>query len=201
MNKKGFLITIYGINNIGKTVHSKKLINKLKLFGYDPVYVKYPVYDLDPTGPEINKIIRSKEKQSVSEEKLQTLFMQNRVDFEPTLNKYINEGKIIVAEDYRGTGIAWGTAKGLSQDWVENINKNLKKEDFAILMVGKRDLRARESVHLHENDDELFEKVALVFENLALKNGWTIIPVQEKIEDTAKMIWDSVVNFIEQQKN
>lgn len=194
--KKGFLITIYGINNIGKSTHAKKLVDKLKNEGYDAVYVKYPVYHLEPTGPAINKIIRSLGAQTVSEEELQTLFMQNRADFEPTINKWIDEGKIVVAEDYKGTGIAWGTAKGLDQKWVEELNGNLKKEDFVILMTGKRDMKAKELTHLHERDDVLVERVGDVLKALADKNGWHIVEVQDEIVATAALMWKEVSGFL-----
>lgn len=190
--KKGLFITIYGINNIGKSTHSKRLVERLKSEGYDTVYVKYPVYSLEPTGPMINKILRSDGAQDLPEEQLQTLFMQNRKDFEPTINKWLNEGKIIIAEDYTGSGVAWGTAKGMDQKKVEEINSELKKEDFSILMVGERDVRAKEHGHIHESDDELVMKVDKVLRKLAEENGWKIVNVQPKIAETAELIWRAV---------
>jgi len=189
---KGIFITIYGINNIGKSTHSKRLVGRLKREGYDTVYVKYPVYELEPTGPRINEILRSSGSQSMTEEELQTLFMQNRKDFEPTINKWLNEGKIIVGEDYTGSGVAWGTAKGMDQDRVEEINSELLKEDLSILMVGERDIRAKEHGHIHESDDDLVMKVDEVLRKLAQKNSWEIVDVQPKIEDTAELIWKVV---------
>ncbi len=189
---KGFFITIYGINNIGKSTHAKKLVERLRKEGYDTEYVKYPVYKLKPTGQRINEILRSDKKQNISEGELQTLFMQNRKDFEPTIEKWLAEGKIIIAEDYIGSGIAWGTAKGLDQDKVEQINSTLKKEDFSILMVGERDIRAKEHGHIHESDDELIDKVDNVLRQMAKEKGWHVIHVQEKVRDTAELIWEAV---------
>ncbi len=189
---KGIFITIYGINNIGKSTHAKKLVKKLESEGYDTVYVKYPVYSLEPTGPRINEILRLNKVQDISEEDLQTLFMQNRKDFEPIINRWLNEGKIVVAEDYTGSGVAWGTAKGMDQKRVEEINSELLKEDFSILMVGERAIDAKEHGHIHESDDELVMKVDEVLRKLARRNGWKIVHVQPKIEDTAKLIWEAV---------
>lgn len=194
---KGCLITIYGINNIGKSTHARKLTERLKAEGYDAVYVKYPVYDLEPTGPEINRILRSSKGQTVSEEELQTLFAKNRADYESVIKKWIAAGKIVVAEDYTGTGIAWGTAKGMQMERVEELNAGLLKEDFVILMTGKRDMKAKEHSHLHESDDALVEKVGEVLKELAVKNGWRTVEVREKIEDTAERIWKEVKTFLE----
>lgn len=59
---KGKFITFYGVNNIGKSTHARMLSEKLKKEGYDPVYVKFPIYDLEPSGPLLNKIIRKSVK-------------------------------------------------------------------------------------------------------------------------------------------
>ncbi|MFC1616445.1 dTMP kinase, partial [Patescibacteria group bacterium] len=136
--KKGKFITIYGINNIGKTTQSKLLVENLEQAGYDVIYVKYPVYSIEPSGPFINKILRNSNNQSISEEELQSWFVLNRYQYQPKLIQFLNEGKIIVAEDYSGTGIAWGTAKGVNQSWLESINNNLLKEDLAIMLEGQR---------------------------------------------------------------
>ena len=193
---RGVFITIYGINNIGKSTHCKRLTEKLNANGYDAVFLKYPIYDCPPTGPVINDILRSNEPQNISEEELQTLFTQNRRDFEPTLKKMLDEGKIVVAEDYAGTGIAWGTAKGLPKKWVENLNAGLIKEDLAILIQGERVTKAKESKHIHETDDKLVDRVGHILNNLSEENGWRIVPLQKEKEETAALIWKIVKKFL-----
>lgn len=194
---KGAFITIYGINNIGKSTQAKRLVESLNQKGYNAIFLKYPLYDLEPTGPEINSILRSNfVEQTVSEKKLQTLFMQNRKDYEKTLIKMIDEEMIIIAEDYAQTGIAWGTAKGLDEEWVEELNSDLLKEDFAILMVGTRSLHARESNHIHETNDKLVQKVGEVLKKRASKMGWKIVEVQPEKADTANLMLDAVENFL-----
>ncbi len=193
--KKGFFITIYGINNIGKSTHARLLTKRLIREGYDAVYIKYPIYELKPTGPEINSILRSAGKQKVDEEQLQTLFMRNRKDYEPQLKKLLAEGKTVVAEDYTGTGLAWGTAKGLKLSLVEKINKGLLREDLAILITGRRDLRAIEKVHIHETNEALVEKVGMILLQLAQKYGWIKIGLQARIDDTAELIWKEIKRF------
>lgn len=192
----GLFIAIYGINNIGKSTHARRLVKRLAGQGFDAVYLKYPVYDLEPTGPLINSILRKEGKQKMSEEQLQTLFMQNRRDYEATLKKMLAEGKVVVAEDYTGTGLAWGTAKGLKLDFMEKLNRGLLKEDLAFLITGKRDIRAMEKTHIHERDDKLVEKVGKVLLELAAKYGWIQIELQEEIDDTARLIWKEFTRFL-----
>lgn len=193
---RGAFLTLYGINNIGKSTHAKRLVERLKQEGHKAVYLKYPIYDLDPTGPKINEILRHKGGQDVSEQELQTLFMQNRKDFEPQLKKILDEGTIVVAEDYTQTGISWGTAKGLEESWVEELNHDLLPEDFSLLIVGERARKAIEAGHIHETNDDLVRKVAEILERRATRFGWNVIQLQPTKDETAALIWRAVQKFL-----
>lgn len=188
----GLFIAIYGINNIGKSTQIRSLLQRLHQHGISAVSIKYPVYDLEPTGPQLNAVLRSQNSQQISEEELQTLFMQNRKDFEPKLEELLKEYQVILAEDYTGTGIAWGMAKGLTQEYLEDLNKNLRKEDYAFLLKGKRTIAAKESQHIHESDDLLVLKVGSIFEQLALQKNWHVIDVQPKPSQTTDLLWQEL---------
>lgn len=190
---QGRFITLYGINNIGKSTQAKLLVERLKKEGKKAVYLKYPIYDLEPTGPKLNSILRSKE-QTVSEEELQLLFVQNRIDFEPQLLRYLEDGYYVVAEDYIGTGIAWGASKGADLQWLEAINAPLLHEDLPIYMKGKRFLQAKEDVHIHETNDELIKRCEETFDLLAKKLSWNLVQATGSLEEVAENIWQIVVD-------
>lgn len=194
--KKGKLITLYGINNIGKSTQAKLLVENLRKEGHDTILVKYPVYDMKPSGLYLNDLLRGSLKQSISEDELQMWFTLNRYQFQEQLNEWLSEGRVVVAEDYTGTGIAWGTAKGANLNWLIEINKNLLKEDLAIFLKGKRNMHAKEIQHIHENNDELVEACQFIMENLADQFGWKTINVKPSIGDTSKDIWEIVDKFL-----
>ena len=185
-------ITLYGTNNTGKTTHAKILKNRLEALGKKVKIVKYPVYDLEPTGPYLNDFIRAHKNQDITEAELQMWFSLNRYQFEPQLKKWLEEGYIVIAEDYTGTGIAWGTAKGLDTSWLEKINFYLLQEDLAILIDGPRILSAKEKQHIHEGNDDLVEKTRQVLQDLSEKYGWKTVMLQDRVEDTAELIWEIV---------
>ncbi|MEK9133035.1 MAG: hypothetical protein AAB606_05015 [Patescibacteria group bacterium] len=193
---KGKFITLYGINNIGKTTHAKRLVERLNKLGKKAVYIKYPIYDQNPTGPFLNDQLRRKKHQTIGENELQLWFVLNRYQFEPKLKKMLKEGRIVVAEDYTGTGIAWGTAKGANRRELENMNKFLVHEDFAVFMNGQRKMSSKESKHIHESNDALVHKCQAVFRNLARKYGWHTVKVAEDKEVTAARIWETVQRFL-----
>lgn len=185
----GIFIAIYGINNIGKTYHAKRIVARPQKLGKKAVYIKYPIYSQKPTGPLLNRVLRSHGKQHMREEELQLWFVLNRYQFEPKLKSMLRAGKIVVAEDYIGTGIAWGMAKGASQRELENMNKFLVQPDRVFLLDGARKFNAKEKKHLHEQDDLLSEKCQKIYRKLARKYGWKIIQVDPDRDITAARIW------------
>lgn len=193
---RGKFITLYGINNIGKSTQAKLLMSSLQKHGYKAVFLKYPIYDLEPTGPKLNTILRHEGEQKLSELELQTLFTQNRKDFESQLTALLDAGNIVVAEDYIGTGIAWGVAKGVPLETMEKLNEDLLREDLSILCVGPRHLSARETNHIHETNDDLVNSVEGVLQLLCKKYGWKTFVMKKRIQETADALWELVANFL-----
>ncbi|MEK9160146.1 MAG: hypothetical protein AAB383_05465 [Patescibacteria group bacterium] len=185
-------ITLYGINNIGKSTQAKRLVDRLKAEGRDAVYVKFPVYDVEPTGRYLNEFLRSGGAQSITEQELQMWFTLNRYQFQPTLQEWLAEGKIVVAEDYTGTGLAWGTVKGASTEWLETLNDGLVKEDLAILLDGERFGHAAEKEHIHESNDAFMNRSRQVHLELGERYGWVKVPVLGNAEEVEERVWSVV---------
>jgi len=194
------LLTLYGINNIGKTTHTLRLVEKLKQEGFDVVRVKYPVYDVPPSGDFLNQALRSGKPQTISEQELQLWFVLNRWQFQPTIEQWLKQGKIVVAEDYIGTGIAWGTTKGVETSRLEILNEGLLKEDLAILLDGERFTEATEKGHLHETNNELIARCRTVHLELAQRYGWQKVEVQPNPDDTFARIWAYVEKKLQSEK-
>jgi len=193
---KGRFITIYGINNIGKSTHAQILTERLIEEGYDAEFLKYPNYMVEPSGPFLDHVLRGDDAQEISEEELQLWFVLNRFQFQGEIEKKLAEGKTLVVEDYIGTGIAWGMAKGLDRKWLESINEPLIKEDFAVMLVGQRHTSAKEAKHIHEQNDALAEKCRLVHDELAERYGWKKVQMQDEIAETAGLLWETVSKFL-----
>ena len=190
--KKGKFIVFYGINNLGKSTQAEILINHLKKEGIKAEYLKYPIYDLKPTGPFINKVLRSGKKQEISEEELQMWYTLNRFQYEPKLKAKLEKVIWIIAEDYIGTGLAWGWAKGANLEYLENMNRPLLSEDLAILFIGKRFMDGKEEKHLHEENDNLMIKCQGKHLLLGKKYHWRKISANGSREEVAEKIWKVV---------
>ncbi len=188
-------ITIYGVNNMGKSTHAQLLVENLQRMGKEAVYVKFPVYKEHPTGPYLDSALRAP-KQVISEEELQLWFVLNRHQFQDSLKAYLDKGVIVVAEDYIGTGIAWGWAKGCDIDWLKEMNRFLIKEDLSILITGERAMHAVEPEHIHETDDEMINLVRKHLLILAEERKWQRVELQPAKHQTQKLILDVVKKHI-----
>lgn len=208
-NKRGKFIVIYGPNNLGKSTQAARLTSTLIANRKDVLTIKYPLYNLKPTGQIINKIIRQEvlEKQKLTSEiELQKIYAQNRRDFQDNLIATLNSGINVVAEDYKGTGIAWGMTQGLDIKKLESINNDLIDPDLAILLDGERFIKSKEVVHRYENAEkweairqlnlfapnESWQRNREIHQFLAKRYGWEMVNANGTIEAIADNIWKLV---------
>ncbi|RKW24224.1 hypothetical protein D8B45_00350 [Candidatus Gracilibacteria bacterium] len=181
--QSGKLIVLYGINNLGKTTQAHLLIDRLRAKGLQAEYLKYPIYDLAPSGPLLNAYLREGNPNQLSSSEFQLLQVINRTQYDSTLKNKLENGIWIIAEDYTGTGIARGTGAGGDQAFLEKINSHLHKEDLAFFFDGERFSSGIEKVHQHEQNNELMNKVRLIHQNLAQKLSREPINANLSIEE------------------
>lgn len=185
-------IVFYGVNNLGKTTQAKLLVERLRREGVKAEYVKYPVYALSPSGPLIDEYLRGGNPHGFSPREFQLLQALNRTHYEPTLREKLSSGTMVVAEDYVGTGIAWGVGTGVLPKFLKTVNSHLLKEDIAFHFTGKRFVESAEETHAHEQDAALMARVAAAHELLAKEYGWIPIPANDPREAIHERIWKIV---------
>jgi dTMP kinase len=121
---KGKFIVLYGINNLGKTTQAKLLVEKLNSAGLKAEYLKYPIYGLEPSGVLLNNYLREGNKYNLAPREAQIIYALNRTQYEKELLNKLENGITIIAEDYAGTGLAWGMAAGVDENFLKDINRN-----------------------------------------------------------------------------
>ena len=197
--ERGKMIAIYGINGIGKTTQVELLVKYLKSLGINANRQKYPVYDLEPEGPFINNYLRNeafRTNNPKTTHELQYIYMNNRLSYESTLQDRLTSGEWIIAEDYTGTGVAWGLAWGGDLNYLEKINKNLLLENLSILIDGERFLTAVETTHRNEMDVERLNLCKNFLRLLASRYNWTKVNANNKVLEVQKNIKLAVSNLI-----
>ena len=92
--------------------------------------------------------------------------------------------------------MAWGMGAGVDKQFLLDLNKDFRREDLAILLVGKRFMSGKEDNHLHEADHEFTDKVDKIHRDLAAEFGWKIIDANGSIESVAEDIWSTVKSIL-----
>jgi len=198
-NYPGKLIVFYGINNLGKSTQAKLLVERLKANGYQAEYLKYPIYDLNPSGLILNDYLRNANPHQLSAKEAQIIYSLNRTQYQDELIAKLKAGINVIAEDYKGTGIAWGLGAGVEEDFLKKVNSHLIAEDLVFLFDGERFRHAIENNHKHENDDDLMIKVRWAHLKLREEYGWWKINANLAIEEIHEEIWRGVRNLLEGQ--
>jgi len=190
--KKGLFVVLHGINNLGKTTQAKLLVEKLQSEGHKAEYMKYPVYDLDPSGKILNNYLREGNKYNLAPREIQTIYALNRTQYESTLKEKLESGVNIIAEDYTGTGICWGIGAGVDEEYLKLINSHLLKEDLDFLFDGERFTESTEKNHKHETDEELLEKVRQAHLRIGEELDWKKINANLTIPEIHAILWEEI---------
>ncbi len=198
MNKyPGKLIVFYGINNLGKSTQAKLLVERLKANGYQAEYLKYPIYDLAPSGQMLNDYLRNANPYGLHSREAQIMYAMNRTQYQADLIAKLKAGINVIAEDYKGTGIAWGLGAGVDEKFLKEVNSHLISEDLVFLFDGERFRQAIENNHKHENDEDLMTKVRWAHLKLREEYGWWKINANLAIEEIHEEIWVTTRNLLE----
>ena len=192
METKGKFIVLYGINNLGKTTQAKILVEKLNKQNIKTEYIKYAIYDLTPSGVLLNDYLRKGNLYKLTPREAQIIQVLNRTQYETTIKEKLSKGITIIAEDYTGTGLAWGMGANVDEKFLKYVNSHLLKEDLAILMDGTRFSESIETNHEHETNNGLTNKVRLMHLKLAEEYSWPIVNANDNVETVHKHIWKQV---------
>ncbi|MBL7058626.1 dUTP diphosphatase [Patescibacteria group bacterium] len=187
-------IVLYGINNLGKTTQAKLLVNRFISAGHKAEYLKYPVYDIEPSGTILNNYLRKGNQLNLTVREAQIIYALNRTQFEYMLMQKLDDGVHVVAEDYVGTGLAWGIGTGVNENFLRHINSHLLKEDIGFLLDGERFKESTEHNHKHETQDELMINVRHIHQQLGREFGWHKINANEGVPQIHAKIWEIIKN-------
>lgn len=190
---RGKFIVLYGANNLGKSTQMDLMEQAWREMGRPYARIKYPIYD-SPTGIIINQVLRGGDKGRVEmdDRDFQKLYADNRREFEVILCQMLEEGDVL-AEDYVGTGMAWGLTKGVSREELDSFNAGLLEPDIAILLDGERFSSGIEKGHRHEcAGSETWELNRRIHRELADECGWAVVNANESAEVVHKNLLEEV---------
>jgi dTMP kinase len=129
---KGLLITIEGIDGVGKTTQTRILVEYLRERGYDVLQLREPTDGV--WGKKIKNL--TKHGRNVSPKEECHWFLKDREeDVENNINPALSQIKIVVMDRYYYSTIAYQGALGLNTDRIREENEKFApRPDLVIIL-------------------------------------------------------------------
>jgi dTMP kinase len=223
--EKGVFIVIEGTDGSGKTVQTKKLVENLKAADKDVETIEFPQYGQKSAGL-VEEYLNGKygSAEEVGPYRASIFFACDRYDASFKIKKWLEEGKIVIANRYTSANMGHQAGKIKDKEerdkyleWLENLEFNIfqiPKPDVTILLFmppkigqelvdkkGHRDYVGGNKRDIHEADLDHLKNAAEAYKYVAEKYTWLVIdcaPNNElrEIEDISKEVFEKIIEII-----
>lgn len=218
-------IVVEGTDSSGKKTQTELLINRLKNEGKDVEKVDFPAYET-PFGEMVARYLRGEfgSLKSVAPEVANLLYTIDRYQFKDQMVEKLKKGKILIANRYLESNIAFQGAKFEGDEkrrfiqWIKDCESRLPQADVIVFLDipidaaaslmekrGDKTYLKGKKKDIHESDVRYQENVRKTYLEEGRANGWIIIDCAEKrgsswriksIEDVHAEIWEKIKSLI-----
>jgi dTMP kinase len=131
-SNRGILITIEGIDGVGKTTHAKMLADFLNGKGYDVVQLREPTDGF--WGKKIKKL--TKHGRNVTPKEECQWFLKDRMeDVQNNISPALKNGKIVIMDRYYYSTMAYQGALGLDLNKIREANEKFAPKPDLVLIL------------------------------------------------------------------
>jgi len=192
---KGLFIVIEGLDQSGKKTQTNLLASRLRKAGYSVEIISFPDYTT-PIGREIRRYLDG--KRDFGPEIRQFLYIANRWERKNDLENWLGKGRIVIADRYTQSNLAYGLANGLDLQWMINLERGLPKADVTIVLDIRVDTafkRRKTKRDVYERDKAFLKRIRSSYLTLAKKFDWFLVNGEEPKEPVAENIWKIISRF------
>jgi dTMP kinase len=179
------LIAFEGLDQSGKQTQAEMLRDWLKQDGRKARLVSFPDYGTS-IGEEIARALQGEREYGA--DVMQLLYVANRYERKPDLQRWLDGGIILVADRYVASSIAYGEAQGLEPAWLTDIQRFLPAADLTIML----DIAPETAVHRKAVDRDRYERdlamqhrVRQSYGRQAADGGWIVVDGERSKEAIA----------------
>jgi dTMP kinase len=197
LGRSGYIISIEGIDAVGKQTQTLLLEAWLRKNKMATVTLSFPDYET-PIGKEIHSFLSG--NRSLLPELQHMLFAANRWEKAPLINRYREAGRTIVINRYSESNIVYGMANGLDIEWLKTLEEGLPKSDTVIVLDApvkgllSRRGKSRDS---YEKSVRLQERARKLYKDLAPRFGWNVVDAGGDKET----VHESIVEVVKKRMN
>jgi len=128
---RGLLVVFEGLDQSGKQTQAERLRDRLAGAGRAVRLLSFPSYET-ALGAEIGRAL--KEERHYPADTMQLLYVANRFEWRPEIERELARGTIILCDRYLASSIAYGEAQGLDPVWLTEMQKYLPQPDLTVLL-------------------------------------------------------------------
>jgi dTMP kinase len=177
------LLSFEGIDASGKNTQSRLLFDYLgSKSGFHAEYLTFPDYGT-AIGAEIQAFLTGKKEYGLEARHL--LYAANRYEKKATIERWLSDGKVIIANRYCESNLAYGVANGLSLEWLKEIESKMPQSDYIFLLNADPELSQSRKERLrdrYEADLSFLGRVSSVYNALAVPGRWFAIDANQPRE-------------------
>ena len=182
---KGLLIAFEGLDQSGKQTQAERLKSEVERRGRRAVLLDFPSYETH-IGQEIDEGLHG--GRDYGPDVMQLLYVANRYEKKPLIEKLLAEGTVIVCDRYLASSIAYGEAQELDADWLRDIQRYLPPPDLTILLDIAPETaagRKRSNRDRYERDLELLSRVRDSYRRQSQARDWVRLDGERPKDDVA----------------
>ena len=197
---KGLLITIEGIDGVGKTTQTRMLVEHLKGKGHDVLQLREPTDGL--WGEKIKNL--TKRGRDVSPKEECQWFLKDRVeDVEENILPALSQDKLVVMDRYYYSNMAYQGALGLDMERIREENEKFApRPDLVIILDAPPKIGLDRITNKRKEELNYFEtlnyqeKVRALFLNMESYDNVKILDGSKEIEEVLREIRKVVEEMI-----
>lgn len=187
------LIAFEGLDQSGKETQAQRLRARFERDGRRVRSLSFPEYDT-PIGREIRQALDG--ARQFTPDVMQLLYVANRLEFKPQIDRWLAEGDIIICDRYTASSIAYGEAQGLDPVWLAEIQRSLPAAAMTVLLDIAPDTAVRRKStgrDRYERDLDLLARVRHSYQRQAAAPGWCRIDAEGSKDDVAAAVEAAVL--------
>ncbi|MCJ7668235.1 MAG: dTMP kinase [Anaerolineae bacterium] len=192
----GVLLALEGIDQSGKKTLSALLMGRLREIGIQGETISFPDYTT-PIGKELKFYLKGERDYPPQTRHL--LFAANRWERKRDIEAWLQKGKVVLANRYIASGVAYGMAHSLEKSWLWNLEEGLPEPDQTFLIDIRHELsfaRKAKERDLYEEQTDLLRRAREAYLALALEGNWAVLDGKREVESVFGDLFKRVMEIL-----
>jgi dTMP kinase len=162
-------------------------------------YISFPDYKTR-IGKEIEAFLSG--KRNYNEEARHILYSANRYEHLSQINDWVSKRSIVIINRYCESNIAYGTASGISMEWLRALESRMPQADFVFLLTitPEVSLARKPRRDRFEENAEYLRRVSEVYSALVEPGKWILVNGEKPINEVHREIIQFAEGLIQEDR-